>query len=45
MDIITNEEVMYKLDMYQAIFVKVDEFVWWDLEIISAYSGTQLTST
>ena len=30
--IITTEEVMDKFDMFQARFVKVDEFVWWDLE-------------
>ena len=26
---ITTEEVMDKLDMFQAIFGKVDEFFWW----------------
>ena len=45
MEIITTEEVMDKLDMFQAIFVKIDEFVWWDWEIISADTGTQFTST
>ena len=45
MEIITTEEVMDKLDMFQAIFVKVDDFGWWDLEIISADLGTQFTST
>ena len=44
MDKITIEEVMDKLDMFQSIFGNIDEFVWWDLEIISAYAGTQFTS-
>ena len=44
MEIITTEDVMDKLDMFHGVFVKVDEFGWWDLEIISAYSGTQFTS-
>ena len=45
MEIITTEEVMDKLDMPQAIFGKVDEFGWWDLDIISVYAGTNFTST
>ena len=45
MYIITTEEVVDKLDMFQARFEKVDKFGWWDLEIISADSGTQFTST
>ena len=45
MERITAEEGMDKLDMFQAIFGKVDEFSWWYLEIISADSGTQFTST
>ena len=44
MEIITTEEVMDNLDMFQDIFGKIDEFGWWDLEIISADAGTQLTS-
>ena len=36
---------MYKLDMFQYRFGKREEFGWWDLEIISADSGTQFTST
>ena len=36
---------MDKLDMFQDRFVKVDEFGWWDLEIISADLGTQFTPT
>ena len=45
MERITTEEVMDKLYMFQARFGKVDEFGWWDLEIISAYSGTKFTPT
>ena len=45
MDRITTEEVMYKLDMFQYIFVKKDEFGWWYLEIISADKVTPFTST
>ena len=36
---------MDKLDMFKSIFGKIDEFGWWDLEIISADSGTLFTST
>ena len=45
MEKITTEEVMDKLDMFQSRFGKVDEFGWWDLEIISADAGTQFTLT
>ena len=45
MEKITTEEVMNKLDMFQYRFGKTDQFGWWDLEIISAYAGTQFTST
>ena len=34
-----------KLDRFQDRFGKVDEFGWWDLEIISVDAGTQFTST
>ena len=34
MDKITTEEVMDKLDMFQSIFGEIDQFGWWDLEII-----------
>ena len=34
---------MDKLDMFQAIFGKVDDFVWWNLKLISADEGTQFT--
>ena len=44
MEIITTKEVMDKLDMFQDIFGKLDEFGWWHLEIISADTGTQFTS-
>ena len=40
MEIITAEEVRDKLDMFQDIFGKVDNFGWWDLEKISAYAVT-----
>ena len=44
-EIITTEEVMYKLDIFQARFEKIDEFGWWNLEIISEDSCTQFTYT
>ena len=31
MERITTEEVMDKLNMFQSIFGKIDEFGWWDL--------------
>ena len=34
---------MDKLDMFQARFEKVDEFGWWDMEIIQTESGMQFT--
>ena len=37
---ITTEAVMDKLDMFQSRFGKIDQFGWWDLEIISADTGT-----
>ena len=40
MEKITTEEFMEKLDMFQSKFGKIDEFGWWDLEIISADAGT-----
>ena len=42
---ITTEEVMDKMDMFQYRLGKIDQFGWWDLEIISADAGTQFTST
>ena len=30
MEKITTEEVIDKLDMFQSIFGKIDEFGWWD---------------
>ena len=45
MENITTAEVMDKLDMFQSIFGKIDQFGWWDLEIISADAGKQFTST
>ena len=35
---------MDKLDMFQEIYVKVDEFGWWYMERIKTYSGIQFTS-
>ena len=45
MENITAAEVMDKLDMFQSRLGKIDQFVWWDLERISADAGTQFTST
>ena len=45
MDIITIEEVMDKLDMFQYRFGKIDTFSWWNLERISADAGPKFTST
>ena len=45
MEKITTEEVMDKRDIFQSRFGKIDKFGWWDLERISADSGTQFTST
>ena len=45
MEKITTEEVMDKLDIFQSRSGKFDKFGWWDLERISAYVGTQFTST
>ena len=44
MEKITTEEVMDKLDMFQSRFGKIDQFGWWDLEIILSDAGTQFTS-
>ena len=43
MENITTEEAMENLDMFQARFGKVDEFGWWDLEIIHTEYGSQFT--
>ena len=45
MEIINTEKVVDKLDMFQSKFGKIDEFGWWNLEIISADAGTQFIST
>ena len=42
---ITTEEVMDELDIFQSRFGMIDKFGWRDLEIISADSGSQFTST
>ena len=44
MESITTEGVMEKLDMFQAIFGKVDEFGWGDMERVQTDAGTQFTS-
>ena len=43
MENITTAEVMDKLDMFQSRFGKIDQFGWWDLEIISSDAGTKFT--
>ena len=45
MEKITIEEVMDNLDMFQSRSVKIDQFGWWDLEIISVNAVLQFTST
>ena len=35
---------MDKLDMFQARFIKVYEFSWWDMEIIQTDDGMQFAS-
>ena len=41
---VSTEQVTNNLDMFQSRFGKIDKFVWWDLEIISADAGLQFTS-
>ena len=36
---------MDKLDVFQSISGKIDEFGWWDLERNAADAGTQFNST
>ena len=43
MEKITIEEIMDKLDMFQSRFGKIDKFIWWDLDRLSADSATQFT--
>ena len=45
MEIITTEEVIDKVYMFQAIYGRLGKFGWWYLGIISADAGTQFTST
>ena len=45
MEKINTEEVMDKLDMFHARFVKIYIFGWWALERISVDTGTHFTST
>ena len=40
MENITTEGLMNKLDMFQARFEKLDEFVWWDMERIQTDAVT-----
>ena len=44
MENITTAEVMEKLDMFLSRLGKINQFGWWDLEIISSDTGTQFTS-
>ena len=44
MENITTEEVMDKLDMFQARFGKLYGFDWWDRETIQTDTDTQFTS-
>ena len=45
MEKITTEEVMDKLDMFQSVFGKIEEFGWWDLKTNPSDAVTQFTST
>ena len=45
MEKITIKEVMDKFNMFQSIFGKINEFGWWDLEIISSDAGKKFTFT
>ena len=45
MEKITTEEVVDKLDMFQYRFGEINQFGWWDLEIISADAGKQFILT
>ena len=44
MENIDTEEVMDKLDMFQARFWKVEEFIWWGLEWIQTDAVNQFNS-
>ena len=35
---------MNKIDMFQAIFGELDEFSWWDMDIVQTGAGMQFTS-
>ena len=43
MKFFSTEQGMDMLDMFQSRFGKIDEFGWWELEIISADAGLQFT--
>ena len=42
MEKFSADEVMYKLDMFQSIFGKIDKFGWWDLEKIQQMQDRDL---
>ena len=44
MENITTEEVMENIDMFKVLFVKVDEFGWWDMERIQTDADMKFTS-
>ena len=44
MERITTNEGVDQLYIFQSRFVKLDEFGWWDLEIISVDTGMRFTS-
>ena len=45
MEKITTEQVMNNMDIFQSIFGKIEEYGWWNLEIISSNAGMQFTLT
>ena len=44
MENITTEKVMVKPYIFHARFEKVDEYGWWNMDIIQTDAGTQFTS-
>ena len=44
MENITTEKVMVKPYIFHARFEKVDEYGWWNMDIIQTDAGTQITS-
>ena len=45
MEKISTETIMDRLDMFQSVFKKIDEFGWWDLKRNLADAGSKFTST